>query len=79
MVYASAERKVSGKHILLMQLAYFACLQRKPMWEKNAFHMTCVQDVSSISRLEPMVCVYPELSDAVAYRQSKQAVMSALD
>ena len=43
---------------------------RKPVEEQKTFHMT---HVPSISKLEPMNCVYPKLSEATAYKnQSKQ-------
>ena len=46
------------------------------MREQNAFHMT---HVPPISRLEPTEYVKAKLSEATAYRQSKQAVRSASD
>ena len=53
------------------------CLRRQLkmlMNEQNVFHMT---HILPISRLKPIEYVYPKLSNATAYNQSKQAVMSA--
>ena len=44
------------------------------MRKQSAFHM---MHVPPVSELEPMEYVYPKLSAAVGYSQSKQAVMSA--
>ena len=46
------------------------------MRKQNTFHM--MYDQSTL-RLDTIEYVYPKISDAVAYRQSKQAVKSASD